>query len=311
MENYIGIDISKNTFDVHFTADQRDACFDNTDIQIEAFAELMTQIKPTLIVMEATGGYERPLAAKLHENKLPVAVENPRRIRNFAKAVGQLAKTDTLDARINARYAAVIKPAAQTAADVTALKIKELNTRRQQLLDIRTAEKCRTEHAEDESVVRSINTVIAALEHEIEKIEKRISTLVSQNDKFKQKATIIRSVPGIGAKTVGMLIGALPELGFLNRRQIAALVGLAPINRDSGRLRGKRMTGGGRVNVRKQLYMPTLVAIQHNPVIRKYYNHLLKQGKVKMVAVVACMRKLLTILNSMVKKNESWKPKIA
>jgi len=242
MENYVGIDISKNTFDVHFTADQRHACFDNTDIQIEAFAELMTQIKPALVVMEATGGYERPLAAKLHEKKIPVAVENPRRIRNFAKAVGLLAKTDMLDAGINARYAAVIKPAAQTAVNIILLKIKELNTRRQQLLDIRTAEKHRTEHAEDESVVRSINTVIAAIEHEIEKIEKRISTPVSQNDKFKQKAAIIWSVPGIGPKTVGMLIGALPELGCLHRRQIAALVGLAPIDRDSGTFRGKRMT---------------------------------------------------------------------
>jgi len=311
MENYIGIDISKSTFDVHYTADQRDACFDNTDIHIEAFAKLMSQIDPVLIVMEATGGYERPLAAKLHEKGMPVAVENPRRIRNFARAVGQLAKTDMLDARIIARYAAVIKPAAQTAVDVVSLKIKELNTRRQQLLNIRTAEKCRTEHAEDEGVVRSINTVIATLEYEIETIEKRISTLVSKNVKFKQKAAIIMSVPGIGAKTVGMLIGALPELGCLNRRQIAALVGLAPINRDSGKLRGKRITGGGRVNVRNQLFMPALVAIQHNPVIRKYYHHLLKEGKVKMVAVVACMRKLLTILNAMVKKNESWKPKNA
>ena len=269
----------------------------------------MSRIDPALIVMEATGGYERPLAAKLHKKGLPVAVENPKRIRNFARAVGQLAKTDALDAGIIARYAAVIKPAAQTAVDVISLKIKALNTRRQQMLNIRTAEKCRAEHAEDESIVSSINTVIVALENEIEKFEKHISALISKNDKFKQKAAIIRSVPGIGPKTVGMLIGALPELGCLNRRQIAALVGLAPINRDSGKLRGKRITGGGRVDVRNQLYMPALVAIQHNPVIRKYYKHLLKLGKVKMIAVVACMRKLLTILNAMVKKNESWKSK--
>ncbi len=311
MGNYIGIDISKNTFDVHYTDNRRDATFDNTDIQIEAFIKLMTQTNPELIVMEATGGYERPLAAALHANGMPVAVENPKRIRNFAKAVGQLAKTDTLDARIIARYAAVIKPAAQTAVDIISLQIKELNTRMRQLIDIRTAEKCRKEHAEDESVVRSVNTIIAAIEHEIEKIELRISTLVSEHEQFKQKAVIIKSVPGIGAKTVGMLIGALPELGCLNRRQIAALVGLAPFNKDSGKMRGKRIIGGGRVNVRNQLFMPTLSAIQYNPVIRNYYKHLLKQGKIKMVAVVACMRKLLTILNSMVKKNETWKPKIA
>ncbi len=306
MENYVGIDISKNTFDVHYTKDSRDAHFDNTDIHIKTFAERMTETDPALIVMEATGGYERPLVAELHAAGLPVVVENPRRIRNLAKAVGQLAETDNLDARIIARYAATIKPAAQTAIEPISLEIKELNTRKQQLIAIRTAEKCRTEHAAVDSIAKSIDTIIAAAEHEIELIGKRIDTLIEQSEEFKQKAAILTSVPGIGAKTVGMLIGALPELGCLNRRQIAALVGLAPINKDSGKLRGKRMTGGGRVDVRKQLYMPALVAIQHNPVIRKYYKHLLKKGKAKMVAVVACMRKLLTILNVMVKKNETW-----
>ena len=146
---------------------------------------------------------------------------------------------------------------------------------------------------------------------EIEAIGKQIDTLIDQNEMFKRKAEILASAPGIGTKTVGMLIGALPEPGSLNRRKIAALVGLAPMNRDSGMFRGKRMTGGGRVDVRTQLHMPTLVAIQHNPVIRKYYQRLLKNGKAKMIAVVACMRKLLTILNAMVKKNETWKLKSA
>jgi len=307
MKNYIGIDISKNTFDVHHTFDHRGEHFENTDIHIKSFAERMVNTDPALIVMEATGGYERPLAAKLHAAGIPVVVANPKRIRDFAKAVGQLAKTDKIDAEIIARYAAVIKPEAQTAVDVISFKIKELNTRRQQLCAIRTSEKCRKEHAAFESIDQSICAIIVAVEREIEKIEKQIDTLVRQNDEFKRKAAILRSAPGIGLKTAAMLIGKLPELGSLNRGKIAALVGLAPINRDSGKFRGKRMTGGGRVDVRTQLYMPTLSAIQHNPVIRNYYRHLLKQGKIKMVAVVACMRKLLTILNAIVKKNETWK----
>ena len=306
MENYVGIDVSKHSFDVHHTADRRDEHFDNTDIHIKTFAEQMAETGPALIVMEATGGYERPLAAQLHKAGVPLAVANPKRVRDFAKAVGQLAKTDTLDARIIARYAATIKPQAQTAIDDISLEIKDLSARRQQLNAIRTAEICRTEHAEVESVAQSIHAVIDTLEQEIEKIGKRIDTLIKQSDNLKRKAEILRSAPGIGPKTVGMLIGELPELGALSRRKIAALVGLAPINRDSGTLRGKRVTGFGRVNVRKQLYMPMLSAIQYNPVISNYYQHLLKNGKAKMVALVACMRKLLTILNAMVKKNETW-----
>lgn len=306
MENYIGIDIAKHSFDVHHTADKRDAHFKNTDIHIKTFTERLAETDPTLIVMEATGGYERALAKELHATGMPVVVANPKRIRDFAKAVGQLAKTDKIDARIIARYAATIKPEAQTPIDNKSLEIKELTVRRQQLNAIRTSEICRTEHAAVEIVAQSIDAIIATVEHDIKVITKRIDTLIEQSADLKQKARILGSAPGIGVKTVGMLIGGLPELGSLNRRKIAALVGLAPMNRDSGTYRGKRMTGGGRVDVRKQLYMPALVAIQHNPVIRKYYQRLLKKGKAKMIAVVACMRKLLTILNAMVKKNEIW-----
>lgn len=307
MENFVGIDVSKYSFDVHHTADRRDEHFEYSHIQIKTFADLMKKTDPALIVMEATGGYERPLAAELHEAGVPVAVINPKRIRDFAKSVGQLAKTDILDARIIARYAATVKPKAQKAIDEISSEIKDLSARRKQLNAIRTAEICRTEHADVEIVAQSIRAIIDTLEQEIAKIGKRINALIGKSDNLKRKAEILRSAPGIGPKTVGMLIGELPEIGSLNRRKIAALVGLAPINRDSGTLRGKRMTGFGRVDVRKQLYMPVLSATQHNPVIRAYYQRLLKNGKAKMVAIVACMRKLLTILNAMVKKNETWK----
>lgn len=307
MENYVGIDVSKFSFDVCHTAGQHHEHFENTGIHIKTFAEKVAKTDPVLVVAEATGGYERPLIAKLHEVGVPVAVVNPKRIRDFAKASGQLAKTDILDAKIIAKYAETIRPEAQSAIDEITSEIKDLTARRRQLNDIRTAEICRTEHAAVESVAQTIKNVIATVELEIEKTDKRICALIEKCDDFRRRTEIIRSAPGIGPKTTGMLIGELPELGTLNRRKIAALVGLAPINRDSGTFRGKRMTGFGRVNIRKQLYMPTLVAVQHNPVISAYYKRLLKKGKAKMVAVVACMRKLLTILNAMVKKNETWK----
>jgi transposase len=261
--------------------------------------------------MEATGGYEESLAQSLLEAGLPVAVVNPKRIRNFAKAIGQTAKTDKIDARVIAQYGARLDPPRSIAVDQASRQIKALNVRRSQLVGIRTAEKNRTEHARIDSVAKSIQTVIQALDREIADIDETIGELVRASTELKEKIEIIESFPGIGERTAAALAAYLPEMGSLNRKEIAALTGTAPINRDSGRFRGKRMTGGGRRDIRKLLYMPTLAAIRHNPVIRARYHHLLTKGKEKMVAVVACMRKVLVILNSMVTKKQPWDPDFA
>jgi transposase len=262
--------------------------------------------------MEATGGYEYAAAAELSANGLPVAVVNPRRIRDFAKAVGVTAKTDKIDARVIALYAANCKPMPQGVLDDNSRRIKALTSRRQQLLQMRTAENNRMEHAIDKEISRSLNTIIKSINKEIEKVDKQIGEHIDNMPELKEKADKLKSVPGIGDTTAAMLISELPELGTFNRRQIASLVGVAPINRDSGTFRGKRMTGGGRKNVRNRLFMPTLVAIRHNPPLRKYYRRLVEEkGKTKMVAVVAAMRKLLCIMNAMLKNNQKWQTKIS
>jgi transposase len=263
-------------------------------------------LKPPLIVLEATGGYERRLVSELVAADLPVRVVNPKRIRDFARAKGKLAKTDKLDARVIAQYAAMFQPPAQAPVDEISLKIKELVARRRQLLSMRTQEANRREHASDKDIAHSISTVMKAFDKELENIEAKITDYIDQSPNLKQKSDLLQTMPGIGQTTAFALVSLLPELGRLNRRQIAALVGLAPINRDSGIFRGKRMTSGGRREVRTRLYMPTLVATQHNPVIRDYYQRLLKKGKPRLVAVVACMRKIFVILNAMIAKNQPW-----
>ena len=309
MENYVGIDIAKHKFDVHIRGLNKDQSFENKEKGRSTFVEQLISLQPALVVMEATGGYEMPLVSELLAAGLPVAVVNPRRIRDFARSAGQLAKTDKIDARIIAWYASALTPPPQTAVDETAARIKELNGRRRQLVSMRVSEINRREHVTDPFIAKDIETFIEVIDHRIAKIEEEISDHINRTPHLKRKEEVLISCPGIGEKTVSMLLGRLPELGELNRRKIAALVGIAPINRDSGQFRGKRMTGGGRVEIRTQLYMPTLVAIQHNPVIRSYYRRLVDSGKPKMTAVVASMRKMLVILNTMVKNDEPWMEK--
>jgi len=311
MENTIGIDVSKAVLDVHVRKYKRDLQFENSTEGIEKCLMMCLEVKPELIVMEATGGYEYLAAATLSSKGLAVAVVNPRKTRSFAKALGITAKTDNIDAKAIAEYAARCEPMAQDAIDENSRRLKALTARRQQLLGMRTAEKNRKEHAVDKEVRGSIETVIKTINKEIEKVDKQISDRIDSMPELKEKAKTLSSADGIGDTTASMLVSELPELGRLNRRQIAALVGVAPINRDSGTLRGKRMTGGGRRDVRNRLFMPTLVAIRYNPVIREYYNRLVdEQGKRKMVAVIASMRKLLCILNAMLKKNQKWQPRM-
>jgi len=306
MEIYVGIDVSKKSFDVHITGLKKDKSFDYTRAKVKECIKWLASLKPVLVLMEATGGYEQTLVAELFAASLPVKVMNPRRIRDFAKAKGQMAKTDKIDARIIADFAQTFQPPPQEEIDEISQKIKSLVSRRRQLVAMRVQELNRKEHAFDTDIAKSIDKLIKTFDQEIAKIESQISNHIDNSPKLKQKTDLLTAMKGIGKTTAMCITAELPEIGLLNNRQIASLIGVAPLNRDSGAFRGRRMTGGGRREVRTQLYMPTLVAIQHNPVIRAYYQHLLKNGKNKMVAVVACMRKLIITLNAMVAKNQPW-----
>lgn len=307
MRKCIGIDVSKQYFDIHvLPTDQRER-FSNDEAGIRLCLKRCQQEQLELIVMEATGGYESLLAGTLQAEGLSVAVVNPRRIREFAKASGQMAKTDALDAKIIACYGAILEPAPIEQISDNARKLKALVSRRHQLVQMHTAENNRTEHTVDKEIKSSLVAVVRTLEKQIDKIDRQIKDHIDQQPELKQRAESLKSVPGIGDTTAHMLVTELPELGHYNRRQIAALVGVAPINRDSGMFRGKRMTGGGRRHVRARLFMPTLVAVKYNPVLRRYYRNLVEQqGKCKMVALTAAMRKLLCIMNTMLKNNQKW-----
>lgn len=311
MHNFIGIDISKKKFDVHFLSNGSSQCFDYNSDQINVFIGMVCESRPELIVMEATGGYEIRLAEELLAAGLPVSIVNPKRIRDFAKAIGQTAKTDKIDAQVIARFGATLHPPETEAMDKITRQIRNLTVRKRQLVNMRTAEKNRTEHVQDELIRQSICNIIETIEKEINEIEHQIRILIERSPELKQKTELLQTVPGIGEHTAAALVSGLPEIGSLNRREVAALTGTAPVNRDSGQFRGKRMTGGGRSEIRTLLYMPTLAAICHNPVIKKHYNHLVSSGKNKMTAVIACMRKLIVILNSLVAKNEAWNPNFA
>jgi len=311
MKTNIGIDVSKRFFDLHILEDNKDMHFEYTAAAVAKCVKLLSAMEVVLIVMEATGGYETNLAAQLQAAALPVAVVNPRRIRDFAKAAGFLAKTDKIDSHVIAQFAAKLQPPADAVINANTAILRALVARRKQLFEIRTAEHNRMEHAFGKEVICSIKVVLRTLDKEIEKVDKQIGEHIDQEPELKQRAEILKSTPGIGQTTASMLVVALPELGRANKKEIAALVGLAPMNRDSGMSRGKRMTGGGRRDVRSRLFMPMLVAIRHNPVIRKYYRHLLDQGKPKMAAIIASMRKLLVILNTMLKNRQRWQPQMA
>ena len=310
MRNCIGIDIAKQSFDLHCLKTGQNRRMDNAPDGIRQCVTLCHDLRPSLIVMEATGGYEIALASTLQAEGWAVAVVNPRRIRDFARATGQIAKTDKLDARIIAQFAATLDPMPTEYIDENSRKLKALVARRHQLVKLHTAESNRREHAQARDIQRSISAILKVLEAQLRTIDRHIRDHVRNTPQLRQRAEAIDSVPGIGPVTAHMLVTELPELGQLNRRQIAALVGVAPIARDSGTFRGKRMTGGGRKEIRSRLFMPTLVAVRHNPVLKAYYTRLLSQGKCKMVALVAVMRKLICILNTMMKNGQKWNPNL-
>jgi transposase len=311
MATYAGIDLAKHTFELATEPKQENRHFDNDAKGITNACNILRQLKPEVIVIEPTGGYERPLVVQLQTAGLPVAVINARRLREFARASGRLAKTDKIDAECIAHFAAVMQPTSQEPVDAQTRVLKALVARRHQLVQIHTAEANHLEHAHDKAILKSIRALLKTIERQIENVEQLIRQHLHAKPELQHKAEQLQSVPGIGETTASLLVTELPELGRLNRRQIAALVGVAPINRDSGAYQGKRFTGGGRRCLRARLFMPVLTAIRFNPVIADFYRRLLKNGKSKMTAVIAVMRKLLTILNAMLRKNETWNPKTA
>lgn len=306
MKNYVGVDVSKQFLDVCVIPQRTCRRFCNDAAGIRDFINQLTEQPQTLVVLESTGGYEMDVFCALQEADIAVAKINPRRIRDFARACGKLAKTDRIDSQTIALFAQTIEPKADEAQDGRTMALKALVARRGQLIGMRTAENNRLEHARDKSIKRSIGRMLAEIDRQLETVEKDIQKHIDAVPELKSRQDILDSVRGVGKNTAAMLVTELPELGRLNRRQIAALAGVAPINRDSGQLRGKRMTGGGRGQVRSQLFMPTLVAIRHNPQISQLYRRHLANGKQKMVAIIACMRKLLLIMNAMLTKNQCW-----
>lgn len=307
----VGIDVAKETLDFHVLPSGEHGHVVATGDPIRRFVQKLAQLQPDLIVMEATGGYERPLAAELSAAGLRVAVVNPRQVRNFAGALNRHAKTDPIDAEVLALFAEKMQPPARTPSGEKKLQIKALVARRRQLLDMRTAESNRRQQASDHAVRDSIDAILKVIRSQLDDTDQRIGQAIEDSPLWIQKATLLDSVPGIGPATVRQLVANLPELGQLNRRQIAALVGLAPFNDDSGKRGGYRAIRGGRTDVRNALFMATLVATRYNPHIRRCYLRLQANGKKKMVALIACMRKLLTILNVMIKNNQPWRTQMA
>lgn len=310
MNSFAGIDVAKAHVDLYDTSSRRHERFENSPSGIRQCLRRLRSLRPQLIVLESTGGYERDLAVALEEASLPVAVVNPRQVRDFGRAAGRLAKTDRIDAALLAQYAATMQPPQRAIPDRGSRQRKALVARRRQLVKLRTAELNRREHSYDRVIAASLTAVLRTIERELRKIETQLAALVAQEPHLQQQLHALVSVPGIGPTTAAMLLTEVPELGTLNRRQVAALVGVAPMNRDSGTFRGKRMTGGGRQAVRTRLYMPTIVACHHNPVLAPFYERLVARGKTKMTALVAAMRKLLTIVNAMLAKGESWNPQV-
>lgn len=304
---YVGIDVAKASLDIAVHQSKQRWHFTNDDEGISQAISCQQDLSPVLIVLEATGGIELPLAAALAAAGLPVAVVNPRQIRDFARATGKLAKTDAIDAQVIAHFAAAVKLTPRPLRDAEAREFSALLTRRRQVLEMMTAEKNRLRPTCSKVVRELIKDHIARLEQEVTKLNNNLRDTIRGSSVWREKDDLLRTVPGVGPILSATLLADLPELGILNRKQIAALVGVAPLNRDSGNFRGKRTVWGGRAKVRTTLYMATLAATQHNAVIKAFYQRLCAAGKANKLALTACMRKLLTILNAILKHRSPWR----
>ena len=306
LEIYIGIDVSENSLDVHILPEGKKFRVNNNEKGHQKLIKCLENTSPEIIVMEGTGGLEKLAAAHLVQAKLPVAIVNPRQVRDFAKAMGILAKTDEIDAQVIAHFAETIKPEQRIVPDEDLIKLDEMVARRRQLTKMRLAESNRFRRAYSTAVKASIESILELIDAQLKDINKQIKTFIKSSPIWRDKDELLQSVSGIGPNVSSVIIAGLPELGKTNRRQIASLVGLAPFNDDSGKYYGRRSIKGGRSNVRKALYMATVVAIRWNPAISEHYFHLKSEGKKSKVAIVACMRKLLITINAMAKTNSHW-----
>ena len=308
MKPYVGIDVAKATLDVAIGSDGELVQVENSEAGIAQLVKRLGEAAPALVVLEATGGYESLVAAAVAGREIAVAVVNPRQVRDFAKATGVLAKTDRIDARVLARFAEAVRPEPRPLPTAEAKELEEFLGRRRQIVDMLTMEKNRLSIASTERMKKSLKKHIAWLEEALRRANDDIDTAVRNSPAWREQEDLLRSFPGIGPVSARTVLGELPELGALNRKKIAALVGVAPLNRDSGTLQGTRTCWGGRANVRQVLYMATISAVRCNPVIRRVYLALRARGKKHKVALVACMRKVLTILTAMVRDRRRWSP---
>ncbi len=307
---FIGIDVSKAWVDVAAPPTGEAWRVDQDQAGVEALVLRLQAMSPQCIVMEATGGYEAPIVAALGAAGLPVAVVNPRQVRDFARSQGKLAKTDRLDAAVIAHFGQASGVTGQALRSPEARALEGLVARRRQIIQMRTAEQQRRQRALP--VIREgIEEVIALLNRQVKEIDDELGRRLRESPLWREREDLLRSVPGIGPATVFSLLAELPELGSLDRREAAAVVGVAPLNRDSGKHRGSRRCWGGRGRVRAALYMAALVGVRYNPTLKEFYERLLRAGKPKKVALTACMRKLLTILNAMLKHHTAWNPQTA
>lgn len=310
VEKFVGVDVSKGTLDLYIEPAMEMLHVAHDETGIAQVVKRLREVAPTLIVMEATGGLEVRLASELAGQGLPVAVINPRQARDFAKATGQLAKTDAVDAAVLAAFARAIRPAVRPIKDADVRELDDLVTRRRQLIEIQVQETLRLGTA-SKVQKKSLTAHIAWLDKRIVDLDDDLTRRLRSSDVWRAKDDLLRSIPGVGAVTTLTMLAKCPELGALNRREIAKLTGVAPLADDSGKHRGKRFIWGGRADVRAVLYMATVSAIRCNPVIKAFAERLTQAGKPAKVVIVACMRKLLTIMNTMVKNNAPWNPKLA
>jgi transposase len=304
---FIGIDVAKDRLDVHVRPTGEAFAVARDGEGLAALVERLRSLKPKLIVLEATGGFETTVAAALAAANLPLVVVNPRQIRNFARALGRLAKTDALDAEVIARFAEMVRPELRPIASAEAQALGELVARRRQIVEMIVAETNRRRQLTQPRLIRGLDRHLKTLQKELSELEQDIDDQIRGSPVWREKEDLLISSPGIGSTTARTLIAELPELGSLNRRKIAALVGFAPVNRDSGTMRGKRHITGGRGTVRSALYMSALAAIRCNPPIKALYTRMRAAGKPAKVALVAAAHKLLTILNAMLREKTSWR----
>jgi transposase len=305
---YIGIDVSKRELAIAIHEGKHWEAANN-DSGIYKLVKRMKEMAPALIVIEATGGFELPLVSELGSAGLPVAVVNPKRVRDFARAIGQLAKTDVIDAKVIAHFGKAVQPEVREQPSEEQVYLMALITRRRQVIDMLTAEKNRL-HSVRIRMKERIQQHIQWLEEEKQALDQQISSYIKKSPIWKQQGELLISIPGVGPVTTATLLAYLPELGKLNRQKIAALVGVAPVNKDSGKRSKQRRTFGGRASIRSVLYMAALSAIYHNPRIKAFYQKLIAKGKVFKVALTACMRKLLVMMNAMIRDNSAWENRL-